>query len=53
MDLTRRLALAGAGGMAMGGLLPGLAFGQTPQRGGTLTVQIVGEQRVLNPMPAA
>jgi hypothetical protein len=32
---------------------PGLSFGQTPQRGGTLTVQIVGEQRVLNPMPAA
>ena len=29
MELTRRQALAGAGGMAMGGLLPGLALGQT------------------------
>ena len=40
MELTRRQALASAGGMAMGGLLPGMAMGQAPQRGGTLTVQL-------------
>lgn len=47
MELTRRQALAVAGGAAIAGGMPAAA--QTPQRGGTLTVQIVGEQRVLNP----
>ena len=47
MELTRRQALAGAGGLVIGGAAPG--FAQTPQRGGTLTVQLTSEQRVLNP----
>ncbi len=48
MLLTRRHALLGAGGIAA---LPvtGPAWGQSPQRGGTLTVQLTSEQRVLNP----
>jgi hypothetical protein len=52
MELTRRRALAGAAGAVTAGTMiaPGLALGQTPQRGGTLTVQLTSEQRVLNPM---
>lgn len=50
MWLTRRQALSGAGGIAAGAMLPGLGMAQqAPQRGGTLTVQLTSEQRVLNP----
>ena len=47
MQTTRRQVLASAGALAMAG--GGPAFGQAPQRGGTLTVQLTSEQRVLNP----
>lgn len=48
MQVTRRQALAGAATLAAtGGAWPAAA--QAPQRGGTLTVQISSEQRVLNP----
>ena len=50
MDLTRRQALLGASGTTLIGATPGFAQGQDqPRRGGTLTVQLTSEQRVLNP----
>lgn len=51
MELTRRQALLATGGGAAGMMLApgGSPLAQAPQRGGTLTVQLTSEQRVLNP----
>jgi peptide/nickel transport system substrate-binding protein len=48
MDLARRQALIGAAGASLAASLP-LRAQEAPQRGGTLTVQLTSEQRVLNP----
>ncbi|TDR89280.1 ABC transporter substrate-binding protein [Enterovirga rhinocerotis] len=51
MIINRREAIRIAGALALGSAAGSPAFAQsgTPKRGGTLTVQLSGEQRVLNP----
>jgi peptide/nickel transport system substrate-binding protein len=47
--INRRTALRTAAAAALGALRPTGVSAQGPQRGGVLTVQLNGEQRVLNP----
>ncbi|MCL4697623.1 MAG: ABC transporter substrate-binding protein [Burkholderiaceae bacterium] len=52
MSLTRRDALKTVPAAALTASIPGLALAQAgaqPRRGGTLTVHMQGEQRILNP----
>jgi peptide/nickel transport system substrate-binding protein len=50
MYVTRREALKAAGAVALSaGSWSTKAFGDAPQRGGVLTTQMNGEQRILNP----
>src|SRR5437660_1189437 len=50
MYVTRREALQVAGAVALSaGSSLTKAFGDAPQRGGVLTTQMNGEQRILNP----
>ncbi len=46
---TRRRLLASAGALAMAAALPATTFAQEPRRGGTITVHMPQEQRILNP----
>jgi len=46
---TRRHLLASAGALAMAATLPATTFAQEPRRGGTITVHMPQEQRILNP----
>ena len=52
MTITRRNALLTGQALALSAAIPGVLQAQavpTPRRGGTVTVHMVGEQRVLNP----
>ena len=49
MVINRREALRTAGVVALGSAAWSRAFAETPRRGGVLTCQLNGEQRVLNP----
>lgn len=50
MSFTRRDALKTAPAVALVASIPGVAMAQgQPRRGGTITVHMLGEQRILNP----
>ena len=50
MTITRRNAIATVPATLLAASLPGLLHAQTtPRRGGTVTVHMTGEQRILNP----
>ena len=50
MTFTRRKALATVPTVLLSAAVPGLLHAQTtPRRGGTVTVHMLGEQRILNP----
>jgi peptide/nickel transport system substrate-binding protein len=49
MSVNRREVLATVSALALGGTWSRAAFAENPRRGGVLTTQLNGEQRVLNP----
>jgi peptide/nickel transport system substrate-binding protein len=49
MSVNRREVLATVSALALGGTWSRAAFAETPRRGGVLTTNLNGEQRVLNP----
>src|SRR4051794_36717241 len=49
MSVNRREVLATVSALALAGTWSRAAFAETPRRGGVLTTQLNGEQRVLNP----
>jgi len=51
--INRRDVLAGIGAAALSATSARQALAQAPRRGGVLTVQLNGEQRILNPATRA